>query len=82
MIPWGECIASILLNIPGCSDWDQVYCHLTKTRGGWTKTKLSGLAYLAQVPCPLLPKITKKDLVHAIVTNLRDSDMPSANVLL
>ena len=52
MIPWGECIASILLNIPGCSDWDQVYCHLTKTRGGWTKAKLSGLPYLSQVPCP------------------------------
>jgi len=55
MIPWGECIASILLTIPGCSDLDQVYCHLAKTRGGWTKPKLSGFAYLAQVPCPLLP---------------------------
>ena len=22
MIPWGECIPSILLTIPGCSDWD------------------------------------------------------------
>jgi len=56
MIPWGECIASILLTIPGCSDWDQVYRHLAKTRGRWTKSKLSGLAYLAQVPCPLLQR--------------------------
>jgi len=84
MIPWGECIASIfkLLTILGCSDWDQVYCHLAKTRGGWTKPKLSGLAYLTQVPCPLLTKITKQDLVRAIVMNLRDHDMPSANALL
>jgi len=79
MIPWGECIASILLTIPGCSDWDQVYRHLAKTCGGWTNLKLSGLAYLAQVPCPVLTKITRQDLVRAIVTNLRDRDMPSTN---
>jgi len=59
-----------------------VYRHLTKTRGGWTKPKLGGLVYLTQVPCLLLPKITKKNLVHAIVTNLRDCDMTSATALL
>jgi len=82
MMTWGECIAAILLTIPGCFDWDQVYWHLTKNCGGWTKPKLSGLAYLVQVPCPHLAKITKKDLAHAIVTNLRDRNMPSANALL
>ena len=53
MIPWGECVASILLTILGSSDLDQVYCHLAG-RVGWTEQKLSGLAYLVQVPLPPL----------------------------
>ena len=70
------------LTIPGCSDWDQVYRNLANPRGGWTIPKLSGLSYLPQVPCPILSKITRQVLVRAIVTNLRDRDMPSDNALL
>ena len=70
MMTWGECIAAILLTIPGCSDWDQVYRQIA-TRVEWTKQKLSGLAWLVQVPSPALAKIIKRDLFRVIVTNLR-----------